>query len=60
MNNKPLTWNEVADIYDAKHTGRKARTLPMDVVFDWVAEQDDFYIGDDDYLYHKLEDINYE
>ena len=39
MSNKPLTWNDLADIYDAKHGGRKARTLPMDTVWDWAAKQ---------------------
>lgn len=54
-NNKPLTWDEVANVYDSRHSGRKARTMPMDVVFDWVASQDDFFVGDDDCLYRKTE-----
>ena len=47
-NNNPLTWDEVTDIYDSQNPGRKARTLPMDTVFKWVAKRDDFFIGDDD------------
>ena len=31
-----LSWDELADIYDKGNSGRKARTLPMDTVFEWV------------------------
>ena len=36
---KALVWGEIADFYDSKHTGRKARTLPMDAVFNWAKTQ---------------------
>jgi len=36
---KALTFGELADFYDSKHGGRKARTLPMDDVFNWAKTQ---------------------
>lgn len=38
---KPLTWDELAYEYDRKHhtSGRKARTLPMNKVFEWAEKQ---------------------
>ena len=40
-----LTWDELANLYDATHTGRPARTLPMETVFDWAERQTDrFYV----------------
>lgn len=48
----PLTMDDFATIYDQHHGGRKARTLPMDRVFEWVQaspyveyneEKDEFY-----------------
>ena len=41
---KSLTWGELADIYDKCHSGRKARTLPMDVVFEWAEKQTDKFV----------------
>ena len=35
---KALTWEELANIYD-KATGGKARTKPMDVIFNWAENQ---------------------
>lgn len=35
---KALTWEKLADIYD-KATGRKARTKPMNVIFNWAENQ---------------------
>ena len=46
-----LTWDEVANIYDSRKGGRKARTLPMALLFDWVASQDDFFVDDEGYIY---------
>jgi hypothetical protein len=44
--NKALTWDELAKIYDAETTGRRARTLPMDKVFNWAKKQKDkFYVS---------------
>jgi hypothetical protein len=45
MVGKALTWDELANIYDKEHSGRPARTLPMDVVFTWAEKQvDRFYV----------------
>ena len=38
-----LTWNDLANIYD-KETGGKARTRPMNEIFDWAARQKDKFI----------------
>jgi hypothetical protein len=44
MITKALTWNELADKYDVEHSGRKARTLPMDHVFSWAEKQKDRFV----------------
>ena len=36
---KNLTWGELADDYDACHSGCSARTLSLDYVFDWAKRQ---------------------
>lgn len=37
---KALTWDELAALYDKDHKGsRPARTLPMDQVYNWAANQ---------------------
>ncbi len=41
---KALTWDEIADEYDKKHSGRKARTLQMETVFNWIGEQPNFKV----------------
>ena len=47
-----LTWEELATLYDAAHSGRPARTLPMDSVFRWAEQQPDRFVVDaDGYLY---------
>ena len=45
---KALTWNDLANLYDAKHSGRPARTLPMDKVFEWTEKQTDKFIVSED------------
>ena len=34
--NDALTQGELADLYDNAHNSRKARTLPMEMIFEWV------------------------
>ena len=42
---KSLTWDELANIYDLKHSGRPAKTLPMNTIFKWAEKQTEkFYI----------------
>jgi len=52
---KPLTWNDLANLYDERTNNRKARTLPMETVLLWVETQadilyndelDEFYLGE--------------
>jgi hypothetical protein len=38
---KGLTWDELAAYYDKEHSSRKARTLPMDTVWQWAMRQKD-------------------
>ena len=52
-----LTWNELADLYDKEHSGRKARTLPMDKVFEWAEKQTTrFYVDDTGSIYLRVEE----
>lgn len=51
---KQLTWDDLADAYDKEHSGRKARTLPMEYVFEWAGKQTDkFHVDKEGYLYVK-------
>lgn len=43
MTNKDLTWNELAEDYDACHANPKARHLPTGVVFKWAEMQEQRY-----------------
>jgi len=50
----PLTWNELAALYDAEHSGRKARTLPMEYVADWAERKTEmFHVSEDGSFYLK-------
>lgn len=42
MKRKAATWDELATAYDRVHTGRKARTLPLDVVWKWALTSPEF------------------
>jgi hypothetical protein len=48
MDKKAITWEELADAYDSCHSNRKARTLPMDEVFDWGEKQKQFWVDETD------------
>ena len=51
---KKLTWEDLADIYDKYNQGRKARTLPMDKVFEWSEKRTDLFALDSEgYIYKK-------
>jgi len=41
---KKLTWDELANFYDKSAPFRRARTLPMDYVFNWAARQKNRFI----------------
>ena len=36
---KALSWDELATEYDKNHSGRPARTLPMDTIWEWAEKQ---------------------
>lgn len=47
-----LTWEQLADLYDAQGGGRRARTLPMDTIFAWAERQKDrFRLDAEGYIY---------
>lgn len=43
MKPKPLTWDDIADEYDKTHK-RKARTYPMEKLWDWAAAQPEVFM----------------
>lgn len=48
-----LTWEDLANDYDAVNTGRPARTLPMDDVSNWALKQEGQYIQSKDGTIHR-------
>jgi len=43
-NNKPVTLNELADLYDKHHPeGRPARTFPFSVAVEWAKNRKDLF-----------------
>lgn len=44
---KPLTWDELATIYN-KETGGKARILPMEAIAGWAEARTDLFEVDAD------------
>lgn len=55
---KPLTWDELANIYDAKNSGRPARTLRMETIFEWAKKQDDRFVVDDEgFIFEKRREL---
>ena len=51
----PLSWDEVAYAYNTLNPGgRRAKTLEMDVVFNWVARQPGYVVVDDS-LYKEID-----
>jgi len=52
---KALTWDDLANLYDKTHSGRPARTLPMEKVFDWAKQQEDkFWVNPDEGTIHSV------
>lgn len=51
----PMTWNEVADLYDSRNSGRKARTMPMRTVFEWAARQSDVEFDETSGTLHRTQ-----
>ena len=42
MRGEGITWDELADIYD-KITGGRARTRPMEKIFEWAEGKTDLF-----------------
>lgn len=52
---KALTWDDLADLYDADNRYNRARTMPIDAVFKWASEQTDrFYVHPENGTIHLL------
>lgn len=52
---KPLTWDELADFYNSKTGGRRAKTLPMGYIFKWAERQKDiFHVDPKEGTIHKI------
>jgi hypothetical protein len=49
-----LTWDELADAFDKRANGLRARARPMDEVFDWAANQPDKYYTSPDGTIHLI------
>ena len=41
---QPLTYDDLANAYDAAVGGRKARTLPFDVITEWAKKSGQFIV----------------
>jgi hypothetical protein len=58
MNNETLgpalLWEDLAEMYDKIHGGRKARTLPMNEVFAWAKEQPGIVYDSETTTLHKV------
>lgn len=48
-----LTWNDLAEEYNKKNGGRRAKTLPMEEVYQWACKQDCFVVQKDGSLVRK-------
>lgn len=51
---KALSWDELANIYDKANPSSRARTLPMDSVFEWAERQTDKFIVSEEGTIHLL------
>ena len=51
-----LTWEDLAKIYDKEHSGRKARTLPIDYVYEWAERQTNRFRVQEDGALELLEE----
>jgi len=47
-NLKPLTYDELATLYDKHHGGRKARIIPIWEVVAWSSQRTDLFEVDDE------------
>jgi len=60
MKGRKLTWDELANYYDKYHTGRPARTLPMDYVWDWASKKKNLFFVDKDETICLKEEEDYD
>jgi hypothetical protein len=40
---KALSWDDLANEYDSRCGGRKARTLPMNTIWNWAASKKELF-----------------
>ncbi|RLA40290.1 MAG: hypothetical protein DRR42_26090 [Gammaproteobacteria bacterium] len=43
-----LTFEDLAVHYDKYHNGRKARTLPLETVYEWATSRPDLFVMNED------------
>ena len=53
---EPLTWDDLANLYDLCHSGRPARTLRMETVFEWAERQETKFKVTEDGTIHQLDE----
>ena len=52
---KALTWDDLADEYDKRFSGRPARTLQMDTVFEQMKnKKEEFWVDPEKGTIHKI------
>lgn len=52
-----LSWNQLADEYDKTHRDRPARTLPLDVVWEWAERNERFHVVEPEGTIHLILDM---
>lgn len=53
MKRKALSLNDIADAYDREHSGRKARTLPIEDVMKWANQHPTLFVIRKGYYYWR-------
>lgn len=53
MRGPALSWEDLATAYDANNGGRKARTLPMDQVFEWAQKRPEYEVDEVEGTIHE-------
>lgn len=51
---RDLTWDAVAEEYNKHNGGRRAKTLPMEEVFEWASKHKDFVLTEEGTIRRKV------
>ena len=52
--NKPMTFDEIANLYDARVGGRRARTYPIEALITWAKRQEDIHYDEDEDCFYRV------